>query len=140
MNINVRTVYAMIAIGELASNQGNDAIKASDISDKYEIPPRFLEITLNDLKTNGIINSKRGAKGGFYLSKPADSITMLDIIKVTESSNKIFECEPLQNKSLCLFKGIFENLNNMINDYLSKITAKTLAEIIQSNNTNDFII
>ncbi|MBZ4672695.1 MAG: transcriptional regulator, BadM/Rrf2 family [Deferribacteraceae bacterium] len=140
MNLNVKTVYAMIAIGELTLNHGKSFLKASDISSKYNIPPRFLELTLNDLKTIGIINSKRGAKGGFYILKNPEEITLFDIINVTEASTKVFECEPLQNKHLCVFKNIFDDLNNTIADFFKSITAVKIAEIIRNKNTVDFII
>lgn len=140
MNINVKTVYAMIAIGELTLNQGKKFLKSSDISSKYNIPPRFLDLTLNELKTNGVINSKRGAKGGFYIHKNPEEITLFDIIKVTEASTKVFECDSLQNKHLCIFKDIFDNLNDTIINFFKSITAVKIAEIIKDKNALDFII
>lgn len=140
MNINVKTVYAMIAIGELTLNQGKKFLKSSDISSKYNIPARFLDLTLNDLKTNGVINSKRGAKGGFYIHKNPEEITLFDIIKVTEASTKVFECDSLQNKHLCIFKDIFDNLNDTIINFFKSITAVKIAEIIKDKNALDFII
>lgn len=140
MNINVKTVYAMIAIGELTLNQGKKFLKSSDISSKYNIPARFLDLTLNDLKTNGVINSKRGAKGGFYIHKNPKEITLFDIIKVTEASTKVFECDSLQNKHLCIFKDIFDNLNDTIINFFKSITAVKIAEIIKDKNALDFII
>jgi len=140
MNLNVKTVYAMIAIGELTLNHGKSFIKSSDISSKYNIPSRFLDLTLSDLKTNGIINSKRGAKGGFYIHKNPEEITLFDIISVTEASTKVFECNSLQNKQLCVFKDIFDELNNTIINFFKSITAVKIAEIIKDKNTIEFII
>lgn len=140
MNVNIKTIYAMIAIGELTLSQEKRILKSSDISSKYNIPPRFLDLTLNDLKTNGIINSKRGAKGGFYIHKNPEEITLFDIIKVTEGNTKLFECDSLQNKHLCIFKDIFDDLNDTIINFFKSITAVKIAEIIKDKNPLDFII
>lgn len=141
MNVNIKTIYALIALADIALRKTGTMIKASDVADKYGIPPRFLETTLNELKTKGIINSRRGVNGGFFITKQTSEITLLDIIRVTESSEKIFECSTLPNKNLCVFKDIFNELDKIIVSYFSNITIQDLSKNLETTKiTTDFII
>lgn len=141
MNLNIKTIYALIALADMALIKTGTMIKASDIADKYGIPPRFLETTLNELKTKGIINSRRGVNGGFFLTKQPSEITLLDIIKVTESSEKIFECSALPNKNLCVFKEVFNELDKIVVSYFSNITIGDLSKRLENEKiTTDFVI
>lgn len=141
MNLNIKTVYALIALADIALSKTGTIFKASEIADKYGIPPRFLETTLNDLKTKGIINSRRGVNGGFFLLKQPSEITLLDVVRVTESSEKTFECSGLPNKNLCVFKGIFDDLDKIITEYFVNITIEDLSKSLGVTKiTTDFVI
>lgn len=141
MNVNIKTIYALISLADMALSKTGTMIRASDVANKYGIPPRFLETTLNELKAKGVINSRRGVNGGFFLTKQPSEITLLDIIKVTESSEKIFECSNLPNKNLCVFKEIFNELDKIVGSYLNSITIEDLSKNLETTKiTTDFII
>ena len=64
---------------------GEDQLtKADAIAHAQDIPPKFLENILGDLRQGGLVRSQRGAEGGYRLARPADEITLADIIRVVE--------------------------------------------------------
>lgn len=59
-------------------------MKAEAISDAQDIPHKFLEGILNDMRRGGLVLSQRGGNGGYRLAKPAGSITIADVIRVVD--------------------------------------------------------
>lgn len=136
MQATAQSIYAIYALVYIGCK--NAPVKASEISEKSSIPKRFLEITLTKLKKGNILNSKKGANGGFYLKKSPKDISILDIISITENNLTLFDCEkhiPLS----CRFKSIFESINQQ---YLFLLKSITLYDIIkaQSQDFLDFVI
>jgi Rrf2 family protein len=68
---------------ELAA-AGGDPIKGEQIADAQEIPLKFLENILGELKHTGIVASRRGAQGGYWLAKPAEDVSLADIVSAVE--------------------------------------------------------
>ncbi len=83
MRISAKVDYAVRAAIELAS-AGDDLTKADAIARAQEIPPKFLENILGDLRQGGLVRSQRGADGGYKLARPAAEITIADVIRVVE--------------------------------------------------------
>jgi Rrf2 family protein len=84
MRISAKADYAVRAAVELASASGEKPVKAERIATAQEIPLNFLENILGELRHAGIVRSHRGAEGGFRLAKPADQVTIADIIRAVE--------------------------------------------------------
>ena len=75
MTISQKCQYAVRAILELARSFGKGPIKVARIAARQDIPPRFLEAILNELRQGGFVQSLRGAQGGYLLLIPPDQIT-----------------------------------------------------------------
>ena len=73
--------YAIRAIFELAKHMGKGPRKISDIAKAQEIPVRFLEVILGQLKGSGFVKSKRGFYGGYTLVRPPNEITVGDVLR-----------------------------------------------------------
>lgn len=73
--------YAIRAIFELAKHMGKGPRKSSDIAKAQEIPVRFLEVILSQLKGSGFVESKRGFYGGYTLVRPPNEITVGDVLR-----------------------------------------------------------
>ncbi len=84
MRISAKADYAVRAAVELAAGAGEKPLKAERIATAQEIPLNFLENILGELRHAGIVRSQRGADGGFRLAKPADQVTVADIIRAVE--------------------------------------------------------
>jgi Rrf2 family protein len=84
MRISAKADYAVRAAVELAAATDDKPVKAERIASAQDIPLNFLENILGELRHAGVVRSHRGAEGGFRLAKPADEITIADIIRAVE--------------------------------------------------------
>jgi Rrf2 family protein len=84
MRISAKADYAVRAAVELAACADDKPVKAERIATAQEIPLNFLENILGELRHAGIVRSHRGAEGGFRLAKPADQLSIADIIRAVE--------------------------------------------------------
>ena len=83
MRISARADYAVRAAVELAA-AGDGPTKGDAIARAQSIPLKFLENILGDLRHAGIVRSQRGADGGYWLARPANEITVADVIRAVE--------------------------------------------------------
>ncbi len=86
MRLNARVDYALRAVVELAAALGTASrpVTAERLASAQQIPPKFLESILLQLRRAGVINSQRGPEGGYWLAKPADEISLADVIRVID--------------------------------------------------------
>ncbi|MFF3020427.1 RrF2 family transcriptional regulator [Streptomyces sp. NPDC057939] len=84
MRISARADYAVRAALQLAASQDDGPVKAEAIADAQDIPHKFLEGILNDMRRGGLVLSQRGGNGGYRLAKPAGSISIADVIRVVD--------------------------------------------------------
>ncbi len=117
MRISAKVDYAMRAALELAA-AGGDPIKGEAIASAQGIPLKFLENILGELKHTGIVASRRGAQGGYWLAKDAGEVSLADIVRAVEgplasvrgqgpeSLEYKGEAEPLQNVWIALRANI----------------------------------
>ncbi|HEX4669075.1 MAG TPA: Rrf2 family transcriptional regulator [Solirubrobacterales bacterium] len=83
MRVSAKADYAVRAAAELAAAE-EGPIKGERLADAQDIPLQFLEHILLELKHNGIVRARRGAKGGYWLAKPADEVSVADIVRAVE--------------------------------------------------------
>ncbi|MEN8651451.1 Rrf2 family transcriptional regulator [Streptomyces sp. 21So2-11] len=84
MRISARADYAVRAALQLAASLDDGPLKAEAIADAQDIPHKFLEGILNDMRRGGLVLSRRGGNGGYRLAKPARSISIADVIRVVD--------------------------------------------------------
>ncbi len=84
MNVSVKGEYALRAVFELALRASSEPTKIADIAARQAIPQKFLELILSQLKQGGFLNSRRGAEGGYFLARAAESISVGDILRHIE--------------------------------------------------------
>ena len=80
--LSKKCIYALRAIFELSFRNSEEAVTIEEIANAQDIPARFLEIILLELKKGGIVNSLRGNEGGYYLAVPPSQISVGEIIKL----------------------------------------------------------
>ena len=83
MRVSAKADYALRAAAELAA-AGGGPVKREAMSSAQNIPPKFLENILGDLRHARIVRSQRGAEGGYWLARPAEEITLADIIRAVD--------------------------------------------------------
>src|SRR5690349_20542516 len=84
MKLSLRGAYALRALIVLGLNYDQSVVRIQTISDQQNIPKRLLEQILNDLKTAGIVDSRRGVSGVYRLGKPPEQITLASVIRHIE--------------------------------------------------------
>ena len=83
MRLSARADYALRAAIEIA-NVGDNHVTAEQVARAQQIPVKFLETILTQLRRAGLVRSQRGPDGGFWLARPADEITLADIIRAID--------------------------------------------------------
>jgi Rrf2 family protein len=84
VRISAKADYAVRAAIELAAADGDRPVPAEQIATAQDIPLNFLENILGELRHAGIVRSQRGPEGGFRLAKPADQVTVADVIRAVD--------------------------------------------------------
>jgi len=84
VRVSAKVDYAVRALVELAAAAGRGPVKGEAIADAQRMPLRFTENILSDLRRAGIVASQRGAVGGYWLSVPAETVTVADVIRYVE--------------------------------------------------------
>src|SRR4051812_2281166 len=81
MRITAKADYAVRAALELAAAPDGEPVKGEQLADSQQTPLQFLEHNLLELKHARLVRAKRGARGGYWLARPADDITVADVIR-----------------------------------------------------------
>lgn len=89
MQISVRTRYAMCALIDLNINQKVGNVKLKDVSDRQNIPLKYLEQIVQALSKAGLVKGERGPNGGYVLSRSADTISVDEVLLALEGSSGI---------------------------------------------------
>ncbi len=97
--------YALRAIFELAKHMDQGPVKISEIATAQSIPLRFLEVILNQLKASGIVDSKRGFYGGYFLVKPPNQVSVGDVLRFLSRDLSPSDCIACVSKTSCPFDG-----------------------------------
>ncbi len=136
MILSKKTRYAIVALTRLAREFGKGPILIRDIAEDEKIPQRFLENILLELRKLGILGSKLGKEGGYYLLKRPEEVTLAEIIRHFEGtialmycvSEKAYQpCEFCKDESQCKIRKVFKEVRDTSYDILKRTT---LAELI----------
>jgi len=133
-----KTKYAIKALIALAYNfDNNEPQRIADIAEAENIPKKFLETILLDLRKLGIVNSKMGAHGGYYLSKNPEEIYLSNIIRFTGgpialvpcvSLNFYEKCDECPNENICGLRDVMMEVRDASLHILSKTSLADLME------------
>lgn len=86
MYTSVKADYALAAILDLAMSKPGEPVRIADIAKRQNIPQKFLELILASLKQGGFVESRRGAEGGYLLARPADRITIGEVMRYVDGA------------------------------------------------------
>lgn len=137
MAITQKCQYALRAIYELARGDRQTPCKIGAIADAQEIPVRFLENILNSLKSAGIVDSVRGKDGGYFLAKPADAITVGEVIRFIQGPLGPVECaQEVEDCSFyndCVFRPLWERARAALEEVYDGTTFQDLVDQSENN-------
>lgn len=135
MILSMKTRYAMVALTRLAKDYGKGPVHIKQIAEEEKIPLHFLENILLELKNKGILSSKLGKTGGYFLVKKPEEICLSDIIRHFEGSVALMycvsedsyqPCEFCKDETTCRIRGIFLEIRNKTNEILNRTTLQSL--------------
>ena len=133
MYISSKGRYAVRVLIDLALSKSTFT-SLSEIAERQNISPKYLEKVMNILIKNKFIESQMGASGGYRLTKPPKEYSVYDILKLTGDTPSLAPCQASNEKCLmkdkCTSIGYWNTLQKLINDNLSKIT---LQDILDNN-------
>ncbi len=110
MRVSAKADYAVRAALELAAAGEDGPVKGEKLADAQEIPLQFLEHILLELKHHGIVRARRGAKGGYWLARPADEVTVADVVRAVEGPIAHVQSTPPESIE---YRGNSENLQDV---------------------------
>ena len=99
MKLSTRGRYGVRLMLDLALHYGEGPILLRDIAERQEISEKYLWQLINPLKTTGLVNSLRGAHGGYVLGKSPETISIKAILQILEGSLCLVDC--VDNPALC---------------------------------------
>jgi len=99
--LSKKTKYGLKAMTYLARHSDGKPVLISEISKKENIPQKFLEGILLDLKNKGLLNSKKGKGGGYFLDREAEKISIASIIRVLDGPIALLPCVSLNYYKKC---------------------------------------
>jgi Rrf2 family protein len=130
VRLSAKADYALRASVELAG-AGDGPVKAEAVARAQEIPLRFLEHILLDLKHAGLVGSQRGAEGGYWLARPAADVSLADVIRAVEgplANVRGLRPEELHyHGSAAPLRDVFVALRASVRDVLEGVTLADVA-------------
>lgn len=110
MRVSAKADYAVRAAAELAASGDDQPVKGERLADAQDIPLQFLEHILLELKHAGIVRARRGAKGGYWLARPADEVTIADVVRAVEGPIAHVQSAPPESIE---YRGSAEHLQHV---------------------------
>ena len=155
MKLSVRGEYALRALIVLGLDyiEDDSVVRIQEISTRQNIPKRFLEQILNDLKSAGLLESKRGIAGGYRLKLPPEKITLAEVIRYIEGplapvscvSERFYEKCSCPNEDKCAIRSVMKEVRDAIVKILEDVTVAQMCERVKKlqgtqANPLDYII
>lgn len=131
MKISSKGRYAVRIMAELSKHKG-ETVSVSELSQKQGITEKYLEKTVAQLVSAGLVESVRGTKGGYKLKKDAKDYSIAEILLATSDLSPLAPClekgANCPRRKICDSVGVWENLTALINNYLKNVSLYDLID------------
>ncbi len=128
MKLSTKGRYGLRAFIDLAVWGKNEPVTLSSIAERQDISVSYLEQLMAKLKKAGLINSIRGVNGGYVIAKPAEEISVGDVLRALEGDLTPVECAGIDDtvahcnsSSHCVSRIVWKRINDSINDTVDSI-------------------
>lgn len=130
MKLSTKGRYGLRAAVALAMYAKDKPVSISTIAAREELSESYLEQLFAKLKKAGLVHSIRGTNGGYQLSRPAEDISVGDVLRALEGNMVIVDCPDSESQCAkygsCVTKYVWKRINNSINDTMDAITLEEL--------------
>lgn len=144
MKLSTKGRYGLRAMVDLALHCEEETVALSSIAERQNISISYLEQLIAKLKKAGIVNSIRGAQGGYVLAKPPEEISIGEILRALEGDLNPVDCSEISGgdstcsgADLCVTKYVWKRISDSINNAVDDIMLSELVEesrIVQSKH------
>ena len=119
--LSKKAKYALQALIVLAREDHQKPVLISSLAQRDRIPKKFLELILLELKNHGILQSKKGKGGGYFLGKPPEEITMGQVIRILDgplaplpcvSQTAYMKCQECQDEKTCSIRLVMKEVRD----------------------------
>ena len=134
MKLSTRAKYGLKALIDLGLYSEKEAVSLQSIAGRQNISVSYLEQLMALLKKAGLVKSVRGAAGGYFLGRPAEEISVGDILRVLEGGLEAATCPGTesdggcQGSDLCVAKLVWKRINDSITDAVDTLMLSELIE------------
>lgn len=136
MKLSVRGEYALRALLVLGLNYGEGVVRIETVSQQQNIPKKFLEQILVDLKALGAVQSRRGVAGGYRLARPPQNITLASVVRHLEgalapvscASDRFYERCTCPDEARCPIREVMKEVREAIVQIMERVTVGDLCE------------
>ena len=132
MKLSTRSRYGTRLMLDLARFHDRAPIPLAAIAKRQKLSVKYLEQLIIPLKASGLIQSVRGARGGYRLAQSPDRITVGQVIEVLEGSLSLVDCvndpKACKLRAQCLTRPLWQGVSRLINEYLSSLTLTDVLE------------
>jgi len=136
MKLSLRGEYALRALLVLGLNHGQNVVPIGTICQQQNIPKRFLEQILNDLKSAGFVQSRRGAAGGYKLARRPEEISVAAIVRHLEGalapvscvSERFYEKCSCPDEARCAIRSVMKEVREAVVKIAERVTIADLCE------------
>lgn len=128
MKLSRKSDYALRALFTLVENYGRGPISIREIAERNDVPRRFLEQIMLDMKSRGWVESVAGRDGGFLLAKSPDEITMGQVVRHFDGILAPITCvstshyEPCSQEGVCRFRRVLLDIRNYVSRLMDDAT------------------
>lgn len=133
MKLSTRSRYGLKAVVDLAVGYGDGPVALPYLAAQQGISEAYLEQLLRSLRKSGIVETARGAQGGYALARPPEEISVEEVLRVLEGSTAVVDCvgtdsEGCSNACTCSARPLFLKLQSRINDVLKTTSIQDLTD------------
>jgi len=138
MRLTQKSKYAVRALVELALNECGSPLGVAEVARRQRIPERFLEQIFGDLRRASVIESRRGAHGGYRFAMPAEEITVLDIVEILDGEVRPARCSAggtcyIAEAPLCVTSKVWDEARVALEGVFGRYSIAELAEDERQN-------
>lgn len=138
--LTMKAKYALKALAVLANATEGEPVLIATIADKEGIPLKFLQLILRELRQHGVLGSRKGPGGGYYLNKPAETLSLASLIRILDgpiapvpclSKTAYRRCEGCKSEETCGVRLVLRDVHEAQLRVLDMVTLADLARMTE---------
>ncbi|MDP8939464.1 MAG: Rrf2 family transcriptional regulator [Actinomycetota bacterium] len=138
MRLTQKSKYAARALVELALNECGETLGVAEVARRQHIPERFLEQIFGDLRRANVLESRRGAHGGYCFAMPPEELTVLDVVEILDGEVRPARCSAggvcyIKEAPLCVTSKVWDEARVALEEVFGRYSIAQLAEAEREN-------